>query len=207
MSGRQRSLQELVRRRLAYAFLSLADCFLSLFPESKATKHLSPHSCFSVVELSSGGKIPQVMGRKFHPGRQAGTFAILLPWVACPSLDLVPTWRACWAVLVLTSDFGREEEMNNKEHHGNTDQPQTSWVPLPLGEDEALSPRMLCHQTGGRDLGNAFSIPAWGWHQQLHRICKRGWGFHLASKYKAWTGVGDSLKKVLSDTTKFLRAR
>lgn len=195
---------------MAYTFLSLADFFLSLFPESKATKHLSPHSCFSVVELSSGGKIPKVMGRKFHPGRQAGTFAataVFLLQVACPSLDLGPMWRACRAVLVLTSDFGREEEMNNKEHHGKTDQPQTSWVPLPPGEDEPLRPRMLCHQTGGRDLGDAFSIPAWGWHQHLHGICKKGLGFHLASKYKAWAGVGGSLKKVLNDITKFPRAR
>lgn len=87
---------------MVYAFLSLADFFLSIFPESKATKHLSPYSYFSVVELSSGGKIPKVMGRKFHPGRQAGTFAataILLPQVAWPSLDLVPRWRVaepCW---------------------------------------------------------------------------------------------------------------
>lgn len=38
----------------------------------------------------------------------------------------------------------------NKEHHGRTNQPQTSWVPLPLGEDEALSTRMLRYQTGAR---------------------------------------------------------
>lgn len=98
MYGRQRSLQELVRRCVAYAFLSLADFFLSIFPESTATKHLSPHSCFSVVELNSGGKIPTVMGREVHLGRQAGTLAataFLLPWVACPFLDLVLTWRAC----------------------------------------------------------------------------------------------------------------
>lgn len=37
----------------------------------------------------------------------------------------------------------------NKEHHGRTNQPQTSWVPLPLGEDEAVSARMSCYQTGG----------------------------------------------------------
>lgn len=52
--------------------------------------------------------------------------------------------------------------MNNKEHHGKTDQPQTSWVPLPLGEDEALSPRMLCHQTGGKGPGECFLHPSMG---------------------------------------------
>lgn len=35
MYGRQRSLQELVRRRLVYAFLSLADFFLSIFPNQR----------------------------------------------------------------------------------------------------------------------------------------------------------------------------
>lgn len=127
------------------------------------------------------------MGRGLHLGRQAGalaTTAIFLPRVAFPSLDTVPTLRACYAVLVLTSDFGRGEEMN-KEHRGRAKQPRPSWVPLRLGEDEALSPRTLCYQPAGKDLGDTFSYPAWGWHQQLHGICKRGRGFHLASKYKA----------------------
>lgn len=87
------------------------------------------------------------MERALHLGRQAGTLAttaILLSWVVFPSLDMVPTVRACCAVLVLTSDFGGEEEMN-KKHYERTNQPQTSWVALPLGEDGALSPRMLYH--------------------------------------------------------------
>lgn len=41
-------------------------------------------------------------------------------------LNVVPKLRTCYAVLVLTSDLGREE------HHGRTNQPQTSWVPLAL---------------------------------------------------------------------------
>lgn len=51
---------------------------------------------------------------------------------------MVPTLRAGFAVLVLTSGFGREEELN-KEHHGMTDQPWTPWVPLPLSPQDEVA--------------------------------------------------------------------
>lgn len=164
---------------MAHAILSLADVFLNIFPESKATKPLSPHSYFSVVAAEQWREDTPSPRERALP-RKAGWYPChhCHPWAtaASPSLDLVSTLRACCAVLVLTSDFGREEEVR-KGHHGRTSQPQSSRVPLPLGEHEALSPRMLCHQTGRKDLGDTISIPAWGWHQQLHRVCKKGRGF------------------------------
>lgn len=51
---------------------------------------------------------------------------------------MVPTLRAGCAVLVLTSGFGREEELN-EEHHGRTDQPWTPWVPLPLRPQDEVA--------------------------------------------------------------------
>lgn len=161
MYGRQRSLQELVRSRLAYAFLSLADFFISIFPESEATRHPSPHSCLSAVELSSGGKIPTVMGREVHPGRQTGSPLPPLPsfghgWPA-------PPWALCSRGKLAGSRIclWEREEMNNKEHHGKTHQPRTSWVPLALREGEA-QPQDVMSPDWGKGLGGHFLHPSMG---------------------------------------------
>lgn len=65
----------------------------------------------------------------------------------------------------------------NKEHHGRTNQPQTSWVPLPLGEDEALSARMLCYQTGGRIWETLFPSQHEGGTDNYTGFAKGGGGF------------------------------
>lgn len=94
-------------------------------------------------------------------------------------LDVVPKLRACCAVLVLTSDFGREEEMN-KEHHGRTNQPQTSWVPLPLGEAGALSPRMMS--------------PDWGRTWETLSPSQHGGGTDNYTEFAKGVGVSFSIK-------------
>ncbi|KAI5193131.1 Greb1-Like Protein [Manis pentadactyla] len=171
-SCRGEALSEEIHRRsflktvLLHPSSQLASVWVAEEPsgaEPKATKPLSARSYSSVVAAEQWRADTQSHGERASPGRQAGTLAttaILLPWVAFPSLDMVPTLRACCAMLVLTSDFGREEEMNT-EHRERTDQPQTSWVPLPLGEGGALSPRMLSLDRG-KGPGGDFLHPSMG---------------------------------------------
>lgn len=166
---------------LARAFLSLADFFLNIVPESKATKHLSPHSNVSVVAAEQWREGTQRRGERASPRKECWYLCRhchLLPWVAFPSLDMVPTLRACFAVLVLTSDFGREEEMN-KEHRGRTNQPQLSW------RTRLLVPGRYVTRLGERTWQTLSPSQPGGGTNNYTGFAKRGGAFHLASKYKA----------------------
>lgn len=69
----------------------------------------------------------------------------------------------------------------NKEHHGRTHQPQTSWVPLPLGEDEAQAPG--CYVTRlGKGPGRHFLHPGMAVALTITQDFQKGQGVSLSIK-------------------------